>query len=288
MRLCVSRLSFVLALAFAMCSPVRSHAASTWLSIDYPNASATFAQAVNNSGVVVGGYTLRDGTEQGFVYSAGQFSSFTVPASTATVVTAVNDNGVLAGYYSDSTSMLHSFVYDGQNFSFLDYPGARPGTTILAQMNDQGLAVGNYVSNDGVNHGFTYANGQFTSVDVPGASGTFVYATDAAGEVAGSFTVAGGTKMQGFVQTGTTYHTVNFPGATDTAVRGINDQRQFVGLAGGTHGATAGFSYIGKYRPLVYPGAYFTVAYGINNSGAVVGYYIDLATGLGHAFIQEP
>jgi hypothetical protein len=288
MRSRVTRLIYVSMLAILMWSPARLHAAASLTAVDYPGAFTTFAQAINNSGVIVGGYVLRDGTEQGFVYSAGQYSNFTVPGSKATVVTGINDNGVLAGYYSDQALIFHSFVYDGQNFTYLDFPGAMAGTTIAGQINNAGVAVGNYMGSDGVSHGFTYTNGTFTGVDVPGAKATYVYAIDSAGEVAGGYITASGTSMPGFILAGKNYRTVNFPGAANTSIRGLNDNRQFAGVISGAGGGTGGFTYLGKYQATVVAGSSFTAAYGINNAGQVVGYYVDKHTSLGHGFLQTP
>jgi probable HAF family extracellular repeat protein len=283
------RLVGLIACAALLFSPTPSQAATTWSSFDYPGAFATFAQAINNSGVIVGGYVLQDGTEQGFVYADGQFTSFSVPGANATVVTGITDTGLMAGYYSDDSFVFHSFIYDGQNYTTIDYPGATAGTTILAQINNAGTAVGNYSSDDGLHHGFTYAGGVFTSVDVPGATGTYAYGINNGGDIAGGYSSNGGTTMHGFILADTKYHGLNFPKAPNTCIRAINDSRQFVGLINSLSDMSAGFSYTGtSFQSMVYPGAYFTVSYGLDNSGDIVGYYIDKKTGSGHAFLQTP
>ena len=88
-----------------------------------------------------------------------------------------------------------------------------------------------------------------------------------------------------------TFTTVDYPGATtQTAVDGINDFNDFVGIYDDATRAVHGFlGYKGSthYTPIDYPGAAQTYLFRINNWGEIVGTYFDQA-GLQHGFVRYP
>jgi uncharacterized membrane protein len=113
-----------------------------------------------------------------------------------------------------------------------------------------------------------------TPVNVPGA----VIAINNKG----SILVSGG------LQSGSTFHPINFPGSVSTTLRGINDLDEVVGSYGlnGTHG----FLYSdGVYTTIDFPGAVRSDAYAINNNGEIVGnYFFDHGRASGtQGFVYE-
>ena len=71
------------------------------------------------------------------------------------------------------------------------------------------------------------------------------------------------------------YIQIDYPGAADTYVYGMNDQRQVVGYYDTSGGTVSGFLWSnGVFTQLDYPGSLSTYAFGISNDGSVVGYYI--------------
>jgi probable HAF family extracellular repeat protein len=72
------------------------------------------------------------------------------------------------------------------------------------------------------------------------------------------------------------YTIVDYPGAFNTGVFGINGAGQFSGTFFGSDGVARAFIYgDGKFTPLDYPKADRTFGFGINDAGSIVGYYID-------------
>jgi len=84
----------------------------------------------------------------------------------------------------------------------------------------------------------------------------------------------------GFELKKNTFSTVDYPGALQTEVLGINKSGQMVGDFVDTSGYVHGFKLAGgTYTQLDYPGAKnYTVAWGINSSGEIVGIYDDPVT----------
>ena len=87
-----------------------------------------------------------------------------------------------------------------------------------------------------------------------------------------------------FLYAGGVFTTINYPGATDTAVLGINNSGQIVGSFGDSTGEH-GFMDAGSFFTVLnYPGAIHTDPYGINDSGQIVGTFYD-STGQ-HFFVD--
>jgi len=90
---------------------------------------------------------------------------------------------------------------------------------------------------------------------------------------------------RGFLLDGGNFSTIDFPGATQTYVSGINDSGQMVG---GYTVPNFGHSFLldgGSFSPIDFPGATNTQAWGINDSGQIVGRYSD-GTGT-HGFLLD-
>ena len=91
--------------------------------------------------------------------------------------------------------------------------------------------------------------------------------------------------IHGFTLQGTGFATVNYPGAANTWLRGIN---QLGDLAGSFSAGTLIKGFIrtsGTYKPLVYSGATSTMATAVNDHGAVVGSYSS--SPVNHGFIWQ-
>ena len=105
------------------------------------------------------------------------------------------------------------------------------------------------------------------------------------GVVVGSAQRASGS--DGFEFDGVTYTWVEYPGADQTVLRGINDLGDVVGEYVTMGGSRRGFARIdGNFISIDVPLAAETRARGINNLGEIVGSWTD-GGGLRHAFTRE-
>jgi uncharacterized membrane protein len=194
-----------------------------------PGALATQAQAVSNSGEIVGSFvTVGDGRQfsHGFILKGSTFLSFDAPSGFTDIdVEGANNNGDIVGLYGNggTEQPFHGFILSEKTgaFTSLDHGGS--GTTI-SDINDLGEAVGF----NGV-VGFTYKDGVFTDLAVPGR---FPFSINDAGEIVGVDFLRNGT---GFILNpdgSIAAEGVVYPGSRSTLLEGINNHGQIVGMFG--------------------------------------------------------
>jgi hypothetical protein len=88
---------------------------------------------------------------------------------------------------------------------------------------------------------------------------------------------------------GSSYTTIDYPGATGTVVGGINNSADVAGWYWNGSGVYQGFTDIGgTLSTLDYPGAADTFAFEINDSGQVDGNWDDGTLGGEHGFLATP
>ena len=80
-----------------------------------PGSQSTTGGYVNDSNDVAGEYVDAAGAQHGFVYSAGQYTTFDMPVSaTGITVTGFNNKGrVVGSYTSTADGTEHGFIYNG-------------------------------------------------------------------------------------------------------------------------------------------------------------------------------
>src|SRR5262249_11403445 len=120
----------------------------------------TVATGVDSAGNIVG-YTDQ-GSELGFLYSNGAWTTLDDPSSNRTIVQGINDSGQFVGYII--TAGHHGFVNSGGTYTALDVPTAIAGTTLANGINASGQIVGTYTDHSGEQeHGFLYSGGTWTA-----------------------------------------------------------------------------------------------------------------------------
>src|SRR4051794_23185747 len=83
----------IVCFAIAACAANAPAAAATYTAIDVPGGGNTYATAVNNQGIVTGGYGAVD-HRHGFVRTAdGSFTLFDPKGSVYTASDAINESG---------------------------------------------------------------------------------------------------------------------------------------------------------------------------------------------------
>jgi probable HAF family extracellular repeat protein len=185
-----------------------------------------------------------------------------IPGYSLTGVSAINGAGVMVG--SVSTPGGHCFVAVGTKVTILDVPGA--DETACTGINSAGAIVG-FFFRAGIQLGFLFQNHRFTEVGP--RSGSDAFGINDAGEIVGVFGDANGT--HGFLWDGTSYQTLDVPGAKLTAAQGINNQGQITLLGRDSNDVDHSWLYDGaNYTNIDVPGAANTDVYGINNLGDVV------------------
>ncbi len=152
--------------------------------IDYPGATQTGAEAINDSGSIVGWYESNG--IHGFLYDRGNYSSIDFPGAQGfTAAIGINSVGEIVGYWTDNSSMDHGFLLNGNTFTSLDFPQAQ-GTS-AAGINDVGQITGNYTDRNFHGHGFIYTGGVWQTVDVTGAFDSQLSRIKNNGQIVGYF-----------------------------------------------------------------------------------------------------
>lgn len=283
--------SYALAVALLLCATF-AHAQAdgsnvktihpTFTTIDVPGAGVTGVYGINSAGDMVGYYgaTSNDPHKHGFMLKDGIFTFLDYPGATSTFAYAITDTGVVIGSadFSGGLTTL-GFTYDGTTYTPI-YVGGQ-GTTITYAINSIGDIVGGA--------GGPYATKAFelrgTKSRVLQVPGLYVYIF--ASGINKARTVVGWADEDGFICHNLTCQIVNYPGANQTANRGINDQSIVVGWYGSPACVCAFAVKNGKYVSFGYEGADFTGAAAINNSGEIVGQY-TFDYQIWHGFVTDP
>src|ERR1700727_24870 len=143
----------------------------TELNVPFKGASNTIPGGINNSGEIVGGYTV-GGANQGFSLIAGVYHVLNYPSAIDTNPYGVNSAGDIVGEYTDSSGVGHGFLLSGGTYTSFDVPGAVE--TFATGINDAGDIVGSYCLTtecigtiEGA-QGFLLSGGVFTTIAIPG------------------------------------------------------------------------------------------------------------------------
>jgi hypothetical protein len=165
----------------------------------------------------------------------------------------------------EATKTLSAEVYRPVNL-----PGATQQAA--AGINDGGDIVGYYSESSGLPQGYLESGGTFTTIDVPfsGATWTVPFGINNAGAIVGYWLDS--STSHGFLLSGGTYTSFDYPGATFTVANGINNHGEIVGFYGDASGVYHGFSLLGgTYTSIDAPETTATEAYGVNDAGDIVG-----------------
>jgi probable HAF family extracellular repeat protein len=265
--------------------------------IDVPGTFQTIAFGINNSGQIVG---LGN---PAFLYSDGSFINFNYPgANQQTEAHGINNLGQIVGQYVAEGS-FHGFLNNNGSFTSIGYPGA--SDTFAYGINDSGQIVGYFF--DGTEYrGFLDSGDSFTSIRDPYAScppttsicGTFATGINNLGQIVGYFGDTAGV-THGFVYSGGSFTTIDYPGVScpglphdfcGTFASGINDADQVVGSIRFSISSGHGFLDVnGSFTTIQDPNnPDFTLAYGTNDSGQIVGEFEGTNFPAPHGFLATP
>ncbi len=219
-----------------------------------PNAyhywGGTSANALNDSGLVVGGHGKTSILPTGYVYAAGTFTAMPVQdCALATVANGVSNTGMIVGaselrdstcypYPSTITFPPLAYLYVRDRFTPLAPPGSIASVAHAA--NSHGWVVGTYDDRSGTQHGFRFALGHFTTIDVPGCAKTEATGVNDVWQIVGTCSLSDG-RRRGFLLSDGAFTMIDVPGATETEVSAINNAGWIVGAYSDAAGRRHGF-----------------------------------------------
>ncbi len=279
----------------------------TFATIDVPGAGFTLALDINDAGQIVGESLTSLGARNGFLLSNGTLTTIAVPGAVATRAIGINASGDVVGDYTVSgqgNGNVHGFLLRNGALTTIDFPNA-DGTTAEG-INKNGDIVGYYEDKKGM-HGFLLSAGAFTSIDFPGADAfTQAWKITNGGEIAGRYE-GGDSKYHVFTLSAGKFSSVpDVPGALQISPGnydedgGMNDLGDIVstycnatpctgfGTLLNGQGNVQGFLLSGGvFTTIDVPAAAATEPQGINNNGAIVGFYADTSSVV-HGFLRTP
>lgn len=205
---------------------------------------STFAQPINDAGTIVGYYYGSDINYHGYIDIGGTFTTVNALSSPSTEIYGINNSGdFVGGAGPHSGPATHGFLSRGGAITQIDVPGFSTGTTAYG-IDDAGTIVGCAASGSdsvgfirgplGVIHTFSVARSFNTC---PSSVRTGI------GVVVGTFEDDKTGARHGFVYTfapGATspdpasqgsLTVLDYPGATQTILSGVNSQGRIVGYA---------------------------------------------------------
>ena len=216
---------------------------TTWTTLDHPAAAAprgTAAYGIDD-GIICGAYVDATGQTFGYLFDGVTWTTLAHPpvglGRPDTFARGISGNTVV-GYYIEGP-VTRGFVYNAGSFADLIVPGA---TGTFPEDVDGSRVVGTFEDPLG-SHGFLTEGALIAPFDHPlGALlGTFGSGVDGSSVVGTYLSILDGS-AHGFLFDRGEYIPVDYPGATDTAVNGINGPRlvgSYVDAAGATHGFLA-------------------------------------------------
>jgi probable HAF family extracellular repeat protein len=253
--------------------------------ITIPGGTGVEAVAINNKGVIVGGYNGSEGVLP-FILSGTTVTTLPPPVSPCpnnfcqAIATAINDAGDVVGETSDpgypQGFLWHDGAYVPEGAFRMGY-----GANILGLgLSNKGKEFFNYIES---NRAITPYAGRPASIRPITAPGpglyTYLYGINNHGVLAGQFAVTSTTGAV-FFGKGGKYTTLLPPNAVSAYDGFINDSGEVSGGYVDSAGANHGFVYSGgTYKVFDFPAGVKGPFVGpINNSGRVVGYYQDPTT----------
>ncbi len=218
-----------------------------FISIDPPDSVESHANGINAQGDIVGNFVDQYGLSHAFLLSKGSYRLIDIDGFTFSGATGINAGGdILAG---DANGV--SYLLRGGEVISISVPGAL--WTSALSINDAGDIVGAYGEEEytegGPHYGFLLSKGEYTQIELADVNvcGTVAHSINDAGEIAGDYTLAPCDKS--------------------------NPDPEYHGFLLGD----------GSFTKIDVPNSTRTVAFGINERGAIVGIY-DRA-GRGHGFL---
>jgi uncharacterized membrane protein len=219
-----------------------------------------------------------------------QYTTLSDPGMQNTVALSINNLGEITGYAYDSGGDF-GFTYDAGVFS-PQSQYAMPGfdSTDIYGVNNAGTLVGSYYnqSDPSVANALVVAGGVEQLHDAPQSE---YYGINNNGGIVGSTYTGSGASLTatGFFRSGSNSTPISYPNAL-TYAHGVNDSDDIVGFyetPSGVYGAfetTPGCVIATCFQTLGLPGAHSSFAYGINDSGVIVGASVDTSR-VGQGFI---
>jgi len=196
-----------------------------------------------------------------------KFKTIKVQGAQSTALYGINNAGTMVGSYVDSGGVRHGFRLSGGKVTKIDDP---KGTdTYCFGINKAGSIVGYYATSNHTAQAFRYQNGKFSDIGPARSTGSQALGINDHGDINGNFGDSKGS--HGFLLRGSTYTTLDVPGATSTLGGGINNAGLMTEVWLDTSFNSESSRYNGKtFKTINVPGEPDSDAAAINSLGDIV------------------
>lgn len=229
-----------------------------------PGFSNAIPEGINNTGVLVGSMSdendISHTIRKGFIFKGGEYTELLPPGWESAVAYAINDNDVVIGRGVENGEEK-SFIYKDGVYTELLPPGYIFADARDINNNDVVLGTGVAGNSNGEQRGFIYKNGEYTDLLPPGWESAFT-------EDINNNDVVVGFGRRNSEDYNFTYEDGAYEYWSGPTPHAIND----CGVIAGDAWWGKGFIFEdGEYTEILPPGWDETEAWGINNSGVVIG-----------------
>lgn len=205
------------------------YSGGTFTILTYPGAKETGASAISGSNII-GIYQDSGNIGHAYLYNGGVYTAINYPGAVKTGVSAISGSNIV-GTYKDTSGILNGFVYNNGVYTQIFYPGsAKTGVGAISGNNIVGVYQPTSASQGG--RGFLYNGGTYTDIMYPGSTQTVVSGISGS-TIVGSYVNGSPQTMgmphtnfnaipHGFIYSGGTYTSIDFPGSRRTAITGIS------------------------------------------------------------------
>jgi probable HAF family extracellular repeat protein len=228
------------------------------------------ANAVSSSGEIVG----NDGN-QGFTWQSGVMTKLGSLGGGSSAATGVNSSGEVVGGAANAGGQTLAVIYNNGQIQSLGTLGGKFSTAY--GVNDAGQVVGTSQTPSGAMAAFLWNGKTMQNLETLGGSASYGAAIDASGQVAGSSQTASGY-LHAFLWTAGSMQDLGTLGGSNSFGLGVNDSGSVVGYSltkgnAATHAFLYANGVMTDLNSLLPLGSGWTIteAYGIDNSGDIVG-----------------
>ncbi|NEP70970.1 MAG: hypothetical protein F6K25_13670 [Okeania sp. SIO2G4] len=257
--------------------------ALAYQSFEVPNASFPIVNAINNAGQIAG-----HSDNLGFLLEPnGDIDFFTAFETGSTLTWGLGDNGQAVGSFFTTSDfepdgVSQGYIYDGTDFTIVNpFPQFPERSVELTGINSNGQISGFYLLPDFAGGSSFLLEGEdlnVTDLDIEGSDRTLAWDINDAGKVVGQFRIPDDRNSAFVWENGNIIEELEFPGASFTTARGINNNDSIVGwlTSDETEQFVNGFIWEnGEFEEINFPGATGTFAADINDGGVIIGDYSD-------------
>ena len=165
-------------------------------------AVSSFANGINDDGVIVGGYTDSGNLTRAFVLKDGKYTTITIFMAQITIASGINDSGnVTVWYVNGLTGATRSRLYNsGTNtYTVIDVPGARD--SLALDVNNSGDISYQWTDANYASHAAVLHQGTFIRFDYPGSNYDYADGINDTIQIVGAYTTVSNAQLSGFKAT---------------------------------------------------------------------------------------